>query len=144
MWNIFLSDSDPVQHLPDTQPWHKYWVEGLVRGLCFGSKTIFILTPLLKIIFFPPLATRFSTPIVAFFSLILPYFAFTLTFYFPFSHFLSPFLLFIFPFFLFLLHFPPFFSSPFHIFSLKWSLADIFSSPPGWGGIFQYIDPWVW
>jgi hypothetical protein len=50
------------------------------------------------------------------FAIILPYFVFILPFNFPFSHFLSPFYLFLATFLLFLLHFPPFFSPPFHIF----------------------------
>jgi hypothetical protein len=75
------------------------------------------------------------------FALILPYFAFILPLFFPFSLFLSPFFLFLSSFFLFLLHLPPF-SLTFSYFFPQMTSADIFSSPQGGGGIFQYIDPW--
>jgi hypothetical protein len=109
-----------------------------------GFKNNIYSPPLLKMIFFPPLATcHFSTPTVGLFSLILPYFAFTLTFYFPFSHFLSPFLLFLFPFFLFLFHFPPLFPFTFSYFFPQMTSADIFLPPKGGGGYFPIYRPWL-
>ncbi len=84
-------------------------------------------------ILIPPLARRFSTPIVSFFlPCFFPYFSFILPFYFPFS-------LFLYPFFLFLLHFPPF-SLPLFIFFPQMTSADSFFL---WGGDFPWkLDTW--
>jgi hypothetical protein len=70
------------------------------------------------------------------FILIFPYFAFILPF------FTSPFLIFFslssFFFYIFLL-----FLFPCSYFFPQMTSADIFSSPQGGRGIFQYIDPWL-
>ncbi len=95
------------------------------RGLYFGPKTIFIPSPLLKMIFLPPYRVlSFLDSYHGLLTLILPYFAFILSFYFPLSLFLSFFpafiLSFYFPLSLFLSFFP--FSFPFHPFSFIFSL----------------------
>jgi hypothetical protein len=95
-----------------------------LRGIYFGMKTIFIPPPLLKMIFFPPLATRRFWLHQGLFALVFPILHyFTL----PFSNFLSPFFIFPFPLFLFLLHFPPFSLSPFFLFLLHFTPFHIFS-----------------
>ncbi len=102
------------------------------RGLYFGLKTIFIPPPPSENdIFSPSRDTSFFDSYRGLFALILPYFAFLLPLFLPFSHFLSPFFLFLSSFFLFLLHFPPFFSFPFHIFSPKRHRLIFFPPPQG-------------
>ncbi len=103
------------------------------RSIVWSENDIYSPPPSENDIFSPSCDTLFFDSHRGLFALILPYFAFILPFYFPFSHFLSPFFLF------FSFIFSPFFSSPFHIFSPQMTSADI--SPPGGGGIFQYIDP---
>ncbi len=90
-----------------------------MQGSIFRSKNYIYPPPLLKMIFFAPLATRlFLTPIMAFLPQFFPilhlFYSFTSSFliFFPHSSFFFPFLLFSFS-------FSPFFSSPFHIFSSK-------------------------
>jgi hypothetical protein len=114
------------------------WIH--TQGSIFRSENdIYSLPPPLKIIFFPPLATRhFLLPSWPF-ALILPYFAFILPFFFPFSPFLSPFF-FFFPLSSFFSYIFPLLLFPFLYFFPQMTSVDI--PPPQRGkGIFQYIDP---
>ncbi len=116
------------------------------QGSIFWSENdIYSPPPLLKMIFFPPLATcHFSTPIVAFFPKIFPilhlFYPFTspfLIFFPPYSFFfsLSSFFFYIFPLFLFI----------FSYFFPQMTSADIFPPPQGGGGVFSIIQtPETW
>ncbi len=101
----------------------------IIPGVFFS---IFI-PPFWKWYFSPSHNMSFFDTYHGLFALILPDFAFILPFYSPFSPFLCPF-------FLFLLHFPLFLFLFLYFFP-KWHRLTF--SPPGGGGIFQYIDPWI-
>ncbi len=111
------------------------------QGSIFPSKSdIYPPPPLLKMIFFSPLATcRFSTPIVAFFFLNSSLFCIFFTLLLPLFSFSFPFFPFSFPFLPFSFTFSPFFSSPFHIFSPK--CHRLIFPPSGGGGYFPVYRP---
>jgi hypothetical protein len=105
MCNCFRSQPiEPLTNIENSSP-----TRGLCRGLYIVPKIIFIPPPLPKMIF------SFSPgSYCALFALILPYVALIFPFYFLFYHHHSPFFLFFLSS-IFWLHFPSFFSSPFHI-----------------------------
>ncbi len=101
--------------LKDTAQLKQAIMKVLVSGLYFGLKITFTPpAPPPKMIFFPSPGIVFLKLLSALFALILPYF----TFISPFSSLFYIYLTLYFPF-LFFLYISPFFSSPFHIFSLK-------------------------